>query len=35
MLTFRSRFTAIASMRRSKASDACWVQPTFACIVER
>ena len=35
IVTLRSRFVAIASIRRSRASEAARVHPTLACIVER
>lgn len=35
MLTLRSRLIAMVSMRRSRVSEAAWVHPTLACIVER
>jgi hypothetical protein len=34
-MTLRPRLSAMASTRRSRASDAAWVQPTFACMVDR
>jgi len=35
IVTLRSRLITMDSMRRSSAEDACCVQPTFACMVER